>query len=86
MRCLSADLTRLYIDIFDGVYLGSPEAFTFGPKKVRSIRTACDECGTAQLDLYMCVHEPHRFVDKMADCGCDCFIFQIEATESSVKP
>ena len=29
-RCLNANMSRLHIDIFDGVYIDSPHALTFG--------------------------------------------------------
>lgn len=31
-RCLNAGLSRIHVDIFDGVFIDSPEALTFGPK------------------------------------------------------
>ena len=31
-RCLDAGLKRIHVDMFDGVYLNSSEALTFGPK------------------------------------------------------
>jgi pentose-5-phosphate-3-epimerase len=31
-RCLNAGLSRIHVDIFDGVFLDSPEALTFGPQ------------------------------------------------------
>ena len=31
-RCLDAGLNRLHVDIFDGVYIDSPYALTFGPQ------------------------------------------------------
>lgn len=31
-RCVGAGLNRLHVDIFDGVYIDSPYALTFGPQ------------------------------------------------------
>jgi len=31
-RCLDAGLHQLHVDVFDGVFLDSPDAFTFGPQ------------------------------------------------------
>ena len=31
-RCLDAGLSRIHVDIFDGVFLDSPDALTFGPQ------------------------------------------------------
>lgn len=31
-RCLDAGLSRLHVDVFDGVFLDSPNALTFGPQ------------------------------------------------------
>jgi ribulose kinase len=39
-RCLDAGLSRIHVDIFDGVFIDSPEALTFGPK-VRLYKTCC---------------------------------------------
>ena len=41
-RCLDAGLRRLHVDIFDGVFVDSPEALTFGPPMVRAIRRSCE--------------------------------------------
>jgi ribulose-phosphate 3-epimerase len=89
-RCLASGLHRLHIDIFDGVYLDSPNAFTFGPPMVLAIRKSVDsfqlKTGTTAieptLDLHMCVDRPSRFVDTMAKAGGNRFIFQFEAMNS----
>ena len=36
-QCINAGLTHLHIDIFDGVYINSPYALTFGPQMVHAI-------------------------------------------------
>lgn len=85
-RCLKAGAPHLHIDVFDGVFLDSPWAFTFGPQMIQAIRQSCDELTvehnnlvTVVLDLHVCVDRPHRFVQPMADAGATRFIFQWEA-------
>jgi ribulose-phosphate 3-epimerase len=83
-RCLKAGVPHLHIDVFDGVFLDSPLAFTFGPQMIKAIRQSCDELTlehglVAVLDLHVCVDRPHRFVQPMADAGATRFIFQWEA-------
>lgn len=82
-RCLSSGATRLHVDIFDGVFLDSPLALTFGPQMVHAIRRSCESFrGVAILDLHMCVDRPVRFIAAMAEAGADRFIFQWEAVDS----
>jgi ribulose-phosphate 3-epimerase len=76
-RCLDAGVTQLHVDIFDGVHLDSPHAFTFGPKMVHDIRASLDD-DTVILDLHMCVDRPERYVQPMANAGATRFIFQWE--------
>ena len=88
-RCMDAGLRRFHVDIFDGVFLDSPNALTFGPQMVEAIKRSCDSFPSdhdhanhqhrASLDLHMCVVRPSRFVETMAALGVDCFIFQWEA-------
>lgn len=83
-RCLEAGMSHLHVDVFDGVFLDSPHAFTFGPRMIKAIRQSCDDAtasgGTrAVLDLHMCVDRPLRYVEPMAEAGADRFIFQWEA-------
>jgi len=87
-RCMAAGLRRFHVDVFDGVFLDSPNALTFGPQMVDAIRRSCDSFPSrnaedggrrATLDLHMCVERPSRYVDAMASVGADCFIFQWEA-------
>jgi len=80
-RCLDAGATELHVDIFDGVFLNSPEAFTFGPPMVAAIRRVAGPKGI--LDLHMCVERPARYVETMAQAGASRFIFQLEAMRSS---
>jgi ribulose-phosphate 3-epimerase len=75
-RCMLAGTKRLHVDIFDGVFLDSPYALTFGPQMVKAIRSCSEE---AILDLHMCVDRPSRYVEPMAKAGADSFIFQWEA-------
>lgn len=82
-RCVQAGSKRLHVDVFDGVFLSSPVAFTFGPEMVRVIRTSLGDSGRGKdvgLDLHMCVQDPARFVDAMAKAAPGhTFIFQWEA-------
>ena len=41
-RCLDAGLRRLHVDVFDGVFVDSPTALTFGPSMVEAIRRSCE--------------------------------------------
>ena len=89
-RCLDAGASRLHVDVFDGVALKSPDAFTFGPAMVQTIAKTLlkrqrTEASTQEqqpsMDLHMCVHQPERFVESMAEAtrGVPCrFIFQWE--------
>jgi len=78
-RCLDANLHRLHIDVFDGVFLDSPHALTFGPQMVKAMRSVSDQ---AFLEIHLCVHKPSRFVEAMADAGADRLIFQLEAMDT----
>jgi ribulose-phosphate 3-epimerase len=75
-RCVQAKTPHLHVDIFDGVYLDSPLALTFGPKMVQDIGRP-----DVYLDLHMCVHRPRRYVSAMANAGASRFIFQWEAVK-----
>jgi ribulose-phosphate 3-epimerase len=91
-RCLAAGLSRLHVDIFDGVFLDSPQAFTFGPRMVQAIRQSChqfchgDSGPVPWLDLHLCVDRPGRFVQAMAAAaGPHCsFIVQYEALSADL--
>ena len=56
-RCLDANLTQLHVDVFDGVFLDSPNALTFGPQMVRAMRSVSNEMS---LDIHLCVDRPAR--------------------------
>ncbi|KAL7564571.1 hypothetical protein ACA910_017919 [Epithemia clementina (nom. ined.)] len=47
-RCLDAGATRLHVDVFDGVALKSPDAFSFGPAMVRSIAKTLQQSSLQQ--------------------------------------
>lgn len=81
-RCIEAGATRFHVDIFDGVFLDSPMALTFGPQMVAAIRKSCGHEPSAILDLHLCVHRPARFVAPMAAAGASRFIFSWESCES----
>jgi ribulose-phosphate 3-epimerase len=82
MRCVELGMTRLHVDVFDGVFLDSPYALTFGPQMVAAIR----KCSSATfLDLHMCVERPARYVIPMKKAGADSFIFQWEAMADVVE-
>ena len=80
-KCKDCGLNRFHVDIFDGVFLDSPHALTFGPKMVEAIRQKCND--NDWLDLHVCVDRPSRYVEAMAKAGGNCFIFQIEATDNN---
>ena len=75
-RCIAANLTRLHIDVFDGVFLDSPDAFTFGPQMIKAMRSVSDEI---VLDIHLCVDRPSRFIPSMANAGASRITFQWEA-------
>ena len=78
-RCLEAGTNRLHVDIFDGVFLDSPHALTFGPQMVQAMRKSCND--STILDLHLCVERPRRYVQAMKEAGGNTFIFQWEAAE-----
>lgn len=87
-RCMDAGATRFHVDVFDGVFLDSPYALTFGPSIVEAIRRSCDLFGSTEracLDLHVCVQQPSRYVQALADAGGDHFIFQWEAVDGFVE-
>jgi ribulose-phosphate 3-epimerase len=75
-RCLAAKVPRLHVDVFDGVFLDSPYALTFGPKMVQAIRSVSEK---AMIDIHLCVDRPERFIEALAKAGADRLIFQWEA-------
>jgi ribulose-phosphate 3-epimerase len=79
-RCVDAGTKRLHIDVFDGVFIDSPYAFTFGPQMVKAIRSCSDQ---TILDLHMCVERPARYVTPMKEAGANTFIFQWEAMKDA---
>jgi ribulose-phosphate 3-epimerase len=82
-RCMKAGVPHLHVDVFDGVFLDSPYALTFGPQMVKAIRKCCDDYKLkAVLDLHVCVDRPARYVRAMAESGGSRFIFQWEAMDA----
>ena len=77
-RCLDAGKNRLHVDVFDGVFIDSPYALTFGPQMVEAMRKCSKE---TILDLHLCVERPGRYVEAMAKAGGNTFIFQWEAVD-----
>ncbi|KAG7338510.1 FGGY family carbohydrate kinase [Nitzschia inconspicua] len=82
-RCMDAGAVRLHVDIFDGVFLDSPLALTFGPQMVAAIRRCSQE---AILDLHMCVERPARYIGPMKEAGGTTFIFQWESVLREDNP
>ena len=82
-RCIEAGANHLHVDIFDGVYLDSPYALTFGPQMVQAICRSAASDPTAIIDLHVCVDRPGRFVEPLAKAGGSRFIFQWEAVRQS---
>jgi len=78
-RCLDAGINRLHVDIFDGVFLDSPHALTFGPQMVEAMRRCSDD--DTILDLHICVDRPARYIQAMKEAGGNTFIFQWEAVK-----
>ena len=79
-KCRNADSSCLHVDIFEGVFLDSPKALTFGPQMVAAIQNHFpSEKYTKEhvsLEVHMCVVKPQRYVDIMAEAGANTFIFQ----------
>jgi len=78
-RCLDAGTNRLHVDVFDGVFLDSPYALTFGPQMVQAMRRGSQD--DTILDLHVCVERPARYVQAMKEAGGNTFIFQWEAVK-----
>lgn len=75
-KCIDAGLTHIHVDVFDGVFLDSPNALTFGPQMVEAIHNRFPHLF---LDIHLCVDRPSRFVKAMAEAGASRLIFQWEA-------
>lgn len=78
-KCLDAGCPWLHVDVFDGVFLNSPNALTFGPQMVSSIRKRFADLTGLTLDVHLCVDRPQRYAAAMADAGATRIIFQWEA-------
>ena len=78
-KCLDAGVPHLHIDVFDGVFLDSPNALTFGPQMIDSIRKRFIDVPELTLDIHLCVHRPERYAIPMAEAGATRIIFQWEA-------
>ena len=78
-KCLDAGLPRLHVDVFDGVYLNSPDALTFGPQMIECIRKRFADQRDLILDVHLCVDRPQRFTQSLADAGASRIIFMLEA-------
>ena len=78
-RCIDAGVSHLHVDVFDGVYLDSPYALTFGPQMVGAIKKRFAEHPELVLDIHLCVDRPARYATAMADSGASRIIFMFEA-------
>lgn len=78
-KCLDAGVPWLHIDVFDGVFLDSPMALTFGPQMIDSIRKRFVDRHELTLDVHLCVDRPERYAKPMAEAGATRIIFQWEA-------
>jgi len=75
--CENAGISSLHVDVFDGVFLDSPYALTFGPQMVDAIRRS--STSNIKLDIHVCVERPERYVEAISEAGGHRFIFQFEA-------
>jgi len=73
-RMVSAGADFVHLDIFDGHWIRG--AFTFGPMVVKALRARVPG---AFLDAHLCVTEPARYIEELADAGADRFTFHVEA-------
>jgi ribulose-phosphate 3-epimerase len=80
-RCVEAKCNQIHVDVFDGVYLNSPRALTFGPQMIKSLRDYADSTSHKDLilDVHLCVDRPLRYVQALADAGSSRVIFMWEA-------
>jgi ribulose-phosphate 3-epimerase len=78
-KCLDAGCAWLHVDVFDGVYIDSPSALTFGPQMVDGIRNRFANRPDLVLDVHLCVDRPRRYATPMAEAGATRLIFQWEA-------
>ena len=78
-KCLDAGVPWLHIDVFDGVFLDSPLALTFGPQMIDSVRQRFIDREELTLDVHLCVDRPERYAKPMAEAGATRIIFQYEA-------
>ncbi|KAL7544514.1 hypothetical protein ACHAWF_007892, partial [Thalassiosira exigua] len=78
-KCLDAGLPWIHVDVFDGVFIDSPKALTFGPQMVDSIRKRFADCQELILDVHLCVDRPERYAKPMAEAGATRVIFMWEA-------
>lgn len=62
-----------------GVFLDSPNALTFGPQMIDSIRKRFINQNELTLDVHLCVDRPERYAKPMAEAGATRIIFQWEA-------
>ncbi len=78
-KCIDAKVSHLHVDIFDGVYLDSPHALTFGPQMVDAIRKRFAKHPDLILDIHLCVDRPARYATALAEAGASRIIFMFEA-------
>lgn len=79
-KCLDAGVPWLHIDVFDGVFLDSPNALTFGPQMVDNLsKRFANLHPELTLDVHLCVDRPERYAIPMAEAGATRIIFQWEA-------
>lgn len=95
-KCINATLNHIHIDIFDGVYIYSPHALTFGPQMVQAIynrfvvnnnnndNNQHQQQQLLVLDVHLCVHRPQRYAQAMAEAGATRIIYQWEAMQTHI--
>lgn len=97
-KCLNANLNHLHVDIFDGVYIYSPHALTFGPQMVQAIynrfvvnnnnndnnQQQQQQQQQLVLDIHLCVDRPQRYAQAMAEAGATRIIYQWEAMQTNI--
>ena len=97
-KCINAKLNHIHIDIFDGVYINSPHALTFGPQMVQAIynrfvvnnnnndnnQQQQQQQQQLVLDIHLCVDRPQRYAQAMAEAGATRIIYQWEAMQPNI--
>eukprot|EP00933_Yihiella_yeosuensis_P033825 TRINITY_DN2744_c4_g1_i1.p1 TRINITY_DN2744_c4_g1~~TRINITY_DN2744_c4_g1_i1.p1 ORF type:complete len:315 (+),score=64.24 TRINITY_DN2744_c4_g1_i1:70-945(+) len=79
-RVVRAGADYIHLDVFDGNWI--PGAFTFGPLVVKALRSYVPK---AFLDAHLCVTNPERYIEEMAEAGVNRVTLHFEAMSDAVS-